>query len=100
MPRVMSRGIVLTAAGVGIGAVLAWFVTRAMNTLLYGITATDPLTFALVAALLTAVSAVGLRDSAMRAARVDPTLVLCDPIALHSSLKFLYITSLLTHREL
>ena len=40
---VLSRGIVLTAAGVGIGAALAWSVTRAMGTLLYGVSATDRL---------------------------------------------------------
>ena len=45
MRMVMSRGVVLTGAGLGIGAVLAWSVTRAMETLLYGVGAADPLTF-------------------------------------------------------
>ena len=78
MRMVMSRGIVLTGAGVGIGAVLAWSVTRAMDTLLYGVGAADPLTFALVAGLLAAVSAVACAIPAVRAARVDPMLVLRD----------------------
>jgi predicted permease len=78
MQMVMSRGIVLTGAGVGIGAVLAWSVTRAMETLLYGVGAADPLTFALVAGLLAAVSAVACAIPAVRAARVDPMLVLRD----------------------
>ena len=78
MRMVMSRGIVLTGAGVGIGAVLAWSVTRAMETLLYGVGAADPLTFALVAGLLAAVSAVACAIPAVRAARVDPMLVLRD----------------------
>jgi predicted permease len=78
MQMVMSRGIVLTAAGVGIGAVLAWSVTRAMETLLYGVSAADPLTFAMVAGLLAAVSAVACAIPAVRAARVDPMLVLRD----------------------
>ena len=78
MRMVMSRGIALTAAGVGIGAVLAWSVTRAMETLLYGVGAADPLTFALVAGLLAAVSAVACAIPAVRAARVDPMLVLRD----------------------
>ena len=73
MQMVMSRGIVLTGAGVGIGAVLAWSVTRAMETLLYGVGATDPLTFALVAGLLAGVSAVACAIPAVRAARVDGT---------------------------
>ena len=75
---VMSRGIVLTGAGVGIGAVLAWSVTRAMETLLYGVGAADPLTFAMVVGLLVAVSAVACAIPAVRAARVDPMLVLRD----------------------
>jgi predicted permease len=78
MQMVMSRGVVLTGTGVGIGAVLAWSVTRAMETLLYGVGASDPLTFALVAGLLAAVSAVACAIPAVRAARVDPMLVLRD----------------------
>ena len=78
MRMVMSRGIVLTGAGVGIGAALAWSITRAMETLLYGVGAADPLTFALVAGLLAAVSSVACAIPAVRAARVDPMLVLRD----------------------
>ena len=78
MQMVMSRGVVLTGAGVGIGAVLAWSVTRGMSTLLSGVSAADPLTFALVAGLLGAVSAVACAIPAVRAARVDPMLVLRD----------------------
>jgi putative ABC transport system permease protein len=69
---------VLTGAGVGIGAVLAWSVTRALDTLLYGVRATDPLTFVMVAALLAVVAAVACAIPAVRAARVDPMLVLRD----------------------
>jgi predicted permease len=76
MRMVMSRGVALTAAGVGIGAVLAWSVTPAIETLLYGVGAADPLTFALVAGLLAAVAAVACAIPAVRAARVDPMLVL------------------------
>ena len=78
MQMVMSRGILLTGAGVGIGAVLAWWLTRAMESLLYGVGASDPLTFALVAGLLATVSAVACAIPAVRAARVDPMLVLRD----------------------
>ena len=78
MRMVMSRGIALTGAGVGIGALLAWSVTRAMETLLYGVGAADPLTFALVAGLLGVVAAVACAVPAVRAARVDPMLVLRD----------------------
>jgi putative ABC transport system permease protein len=78
MRMVMSRGVMLTGTGLGIGAVLAWSVTRAMETLLYGVGAADPLTFALVAGLLATVSAVACAIPAVRAARVDPMLVLRD----------------------
>jgi predicted permease len=78
MQMVMSRGIVLTAAGVGIGAVLAWGVTRGMEALLYGVGAADPLTFVFVAGVLAVVSAVACAIPAVRAARVDPMLVLRD----------------------
>ena len=63
MQMVMSRGIVLTGAGVGIGAVLAWSVTRAMETLLYGVGSADPLTFALVARAARRRVRRGVRDS-------------------------------------
>ncbi|HEV8392884.1 MAG TPA: ABC transporter permease [Vicinamibacterales bacterium] len=75
---VLSRGVGLTGAGLGLGAVLAWSVTRPLNALLYGVGAADPLTFALVAGLLAAVSAVACAVPAVRAARVDPMLVLRD----------------------
>jgi predicted permease len=78
MRMVMSRGMLLTGAGVGIGAMLAWSLTRAMESLLYGVGASDPLTFALVAGLLAAVAAVACAIPAVRAARVDPMLVLRD----------------------
>ncbi len=76
MRMVLSRGVVLTGAGVIVGVALAWSITRAMGTLLYGVSAADPLTFALVAGLLAAVSAVACAIPAVRAARIDPMLVL------------------------
>jgi len=75
---VMSRGIGLTGAGLGIGTLLAWALTRGIESLLYGVGASDPLTFALVAGLLASVSAVACAIPAVRAARVDPMLVLRD----------------------
>jgi putative ABC transport system permease protein len=78
MRMVMSRGIGLTGAGLGIGTLLAWALTRGIESLLYGVGASDPLTFALVAGLLASVSAVACAIPAVRAARVDPMLVLRD----------------------
>jgi predicted permease len=73
---VMSRGVALTVAGLVVGAVLAWAATRAMTSLLYGIDAADPMTFALVIALLSSVAVAACAVPAIRAARVDPMVVL------------------------
>ena len=73
---VMSRGIALTAAGMLLGAGIAWAVTRTLQTLLYGVGAADPLTFAAVAGLLSAVTLAACAVPAVRAARVDPMVVL------------------------
>jgi putative ABC transport system permease protein len=73
---IMSRGVALTAAGLGIGLALAWAATRAMNNLLYGVGATDASTFASVVGLLTVVGFVACGLPAARALRLDPIVVL------------------------
>jgi predicted permease len=78
MAMVMSRGMALTATGLVLGAVIAWTLTRAMAALLYGVAAGDPITFASVIALLGVVSLAACAIPAVRAARVDPMLVLRD----------------------
>jgi putative ABC transport system permease protein len=78
MGMVMSRGMLVTGAGVGLGALLAWSVTEALDSLLYGVGPGDPLTFALVAAVLAAVAVVACAIPAIRAGRVDPMLALRD----------------------
>jgi putative ABC transport system permease protein len=75
---VMSRGILLTGVGVVLGAVIAWMATRAMQTLLYGVSAGDPMTFATVLGLLATVAVAACAIPAARAARVDPMIVLRD----------------------
>ncbi len=75
---VMSRGMALTATGLVAGAAIAWAVTRAMSTLLYGVDAGDPLTFTAVIGLLALVSIAACAIPAIRASRVDPMLVLRD----------------------
>jgi ABC-type antimicrobial peptide transport system permease subunit len=74
----MSRGVVLTATGVVVGTSVAWLTTRAMQTLLYGVHAADPMTFVLVLGLLAAVTVAACAVLALRAARVDPMMVLRD----------------------
>ena len=73
---VMSRGIVLTGVGMLLGAGIAWAVTRTLETLLYGVGAADPTTFAAVLGLLAAVTLAACAIPAVRAARVDPMVVL------------------------
>jgi len=75
---VMSRGMALTAAGLLVGGGVAWMATRTMQTLLYGVDAGDPITFVLVLLLLAAVAAAACAIPALRAARVDPMMVLRD----------------------
>jgi putative ABC transport system permease protein len=74
----MSRGMILTATGVVVGTGVAWMITRAMQTLLYGVHAADPMTFVLVLGLLAAVTVAACAVPALRAARVDPMMVLRD----------------------
>jgi predicted permease len=73
---VVGRGLALTGAGLAIGLALASAATRAMKTMLYGVDAFDPGTFAGVAALLCAIAALACWIPARRASRVDPIVVL------------------------
>lgn len=69
---IMSRGIALTAAGVLAGATLAIVSTRALGSLLFGVSALDGATFATTGILLVTAGAIACCLPALRAARVDP----------------------------
>ncbi len=69
---VLKKGLMLCAAGVVAGMGLALGLTRLMSGLLYGVRATDPATFAVVAVALTAVALLATYLPARRAAGVDP----------------------------
>ena len=73
---IVGRGLALTGAGLVIGLVAAWFATRALKNLLYGVAATDPITFASVASLLAIIALIACWAPARRASRVDPITVL------------------------
>jgi ABC-type antimicrobial peptide transport system permease subunit len=68
----MKQGIILTAIGTVVGLAAAFVLTRFLSSLLYNVSATDPLIFAAVAILLLAVSLIACYVPARRALRVDP----------------------------
>jgi putative ABC transport system permease protein len=68
----IGEGLMFSLAGVPIGLVGAWWFGRAGSSLLLGVTASDPLTFATVSLLLTAVATAPCYFPARRAMRVDP----------------------------
>lgn len=76
LKMVVGQGMLLTLIGVVIGLIGAYGLTRVMETLLFGVTARDPITFVVVAALLTAVAFVACFVPARRATKVDPLVAL------------------------
>jgi putative ABC transport system permease protein len=72
----VAYGLKLVLAGVLIGLVAAFILTRLMSTLLFGVTPTDPATFALISLLLICVAAIASYVPARRATKVDPLIAL------------------------
>lgn len=69
-------GMKLVIAGLVIGLIAAFLLTRVMSTLLFGVTATDPTTFILISLLLVCVAVLASYIPARRATKVDPIIAL------------------------
>ena len=73
---ILGQSLRLTAAGVGLGLIAAFAVTRYVRGMLFGLTPLDPATFVGVAALFSIVATIAALIPAHRATRVNPIVAL------------------------
>ena len=73
---VLRGGMTWAVGGIAVGLFGAWAVSRAIASLLFEISAADPLTFAVAALALTGVAGLACTVPAIRATRIDPIIAL------------------------
>jgi ABC-type antimicrobial peptide transport system permease subunit len=73
---ILGETLRLAALGMLVGTAAAWLLARLLNGLLFGVTATDPVTFIGMLAVLTFVAAIAGYVPAYRASRIDPAVAL------------------------
>ena len=76
LAMVLRNAMTMALGGIAVGAVAAMLATRLLSSMLYGVGATDPLTFVSVAGILTVVALLSSYLPARRATKVDPMVVL------------------------
>lgn len=73
---VVAQGIRYALAGLALGLPAAFLLSRLMSTLVFGVTTTDPVTFAALPAAIVAITALACYLPARRAARIDPVVAI------------------------
>ena len=74
--RVLRESMILTASGLALGLVAAFFLTRGLSSFIFGVTPTDPLTFTVITLVQVAIALAASLVPAWRATGVDPVTVL------------------------
>ena len=76
MAQNSDAGMILTLTGVGIGLAGSLAASRILSSLLFGVSATDPATFAAIALLISAVALLACYIPALRTTKLDPVIAL------------------------